>query len=67
MPRPINRASDMNLMKLIERFDSDDKCRLTLEKLRWPTGVRCIRSTPTNCRWLGCVTITSTKGRASRC
>lgn len=43
MPRPINRASDMNLMKLIERFDSDDKCRLTLEKLRWPTGVRCIR------------------------
>jgi transposase-like protein len=43
MPRPINRASDMNLMKLIERFDSDDKCRLTLEKLRWPEGVRCIR------------------------
>src|SRR5690349_255120 len=43
MPRPINRANDMNLMKLIERFDSDDKCRLTLEKLRWPTGVRCIR------------------------
>jgi len=43
MPRPINRASDMNIMKLIERFDTDDKCRLTLEKLRWPTGVRCIR------------------------
>jgi len=29
-------------MKLIERYDSDDKCRLTLEKLRWPLGVRCI-------------------------
>ena len=43
MPRPINRASDMNIMKLIDRYDSDDKCRLTLEKLRWPTGVRCIR------------------------
>src|SRR5215213_10991177 len=43
MPRPINRASDMNIMKLIERYDSDDKCRLTLEKLRWPLGVRCIR------------------------
>jgi transposase-like protein len=43
MPRPINRASDMNLLKLIEKFDSDDKCRLTLEKLRWPGGVRCIR------------------------
>src|ERR1044072_5757397 len=43
MPRPINRASDTNLLKLIEKFDSDDKCRLTLEKLRWPEGVRCIR------------------------
>lgn len=43
MPRPINRANDMNLLKLIERYDTDDKCRLTLEKLRWPTGVRCIR------------------------
>jgi transposase-like protein len=43
MVRPINRASDMNLLKLIEKFDSDDKCRLTLEKLRWPGGVRCIR------------------------
>ena len=43
MPRPINRANDMNIMKLIERYDSDDKCRITLEKLRWPLGVRCIR------------------------
>jgi transposase-like protein len=43
MVRPINRVSDMNLLKLIEKFDSDDKCRLTLEKLRWPCGVRCIR------------------------
>jgi transposase-like protein len=43
MPRPINRTSDMNLLKLIEKFDSDDKCRLTLEKLRWPCGVQCIR------------------------
>jgi hypothetical protein len=38
MPRPINRANDMNLLKLIERYDTDDKCRITLEKLRWPTG-----------------------------
>lgn len=43
MPRPINRKSDMDLMKLIERFDTDEKCRMTLEKLRWPDGVRCIR------------------------
>lgn len=35
--------SDIDLMKLIERFDTDEKCRITLEKLRWPDGVRCIR------------------------
>jgi transposase-like protein len=33
----------MDLMKLIAQFDTDDKCRATLEKLRWPDGVRCIR------------------------
>jgi len=35
--------SDMDLMKLIAQFDTDDKCRAALEKLRWPDGVRCIR------------------------
>jgi len=35
--------SDMNLMKLIVKFDTDEKCRMALEKLRWPEGVRCIR------------------------
>src|SRR6476659_7882545 len=35
--------SDMDLMKLIEKFDTDEKCRIALEKLRWPDGVRCIR------------------------
>lgn len=39
----------MNLLKLIERYDSDDKCRLTLEKLRWPLGVRCIRCESKRC------------------
>jgi transposase-like protein len=43
MVRSINRKSEMDLMKLIERFDTDEKCRMTLEKLRWPEGVRCIR------------------------
>jgi transposase-like protein len=37
------QKSDMDLMKLIERFDTDEKCRIALEKLRWPEGVRCIR------------------------
>jgi transposase-like protein len=33
----------MDLMKLIAKFDTDEKCRMALEKLRWPEGVRCIR------------------------
>jgi transposase-like protein len=35
--------SDMDLMKLIAKFDTDEKCRMALEKLRWPEGVRCVR------------------------
>ncbi len=34
---------DIDLIKLITRFDTDEKCRIALEKLRWPNGVRCIR------------------------
>jgi transposase-like protein len=34
---------DMNLVKLIEDFGSEDKCREFLEDLRWPDGVRCPR------------------------
>jgi len=37
------QKSDMDLMKLIVKFDTDEKCRMALEKLRWPEGVRCIR------------------------
>lgn len=33
----------MNLMTLMDRFRSDDKCREYLEALRWPEGVRCPR------------------------
>src|SRR5258708_39726279 len=43
MPRSINQKSEMDLMKLIAQHDTDEKCRMTLEKLRWPEGVRCIR------------------------
>lgn len=31
------------LIELMEHFPSDDKCRATLEDLRWPDGVRCPR------------------------
>jgi transposase-like protein len=32
---------DMNLVKLIEKFRSEDACREYLEHLRWPHGVIC--------------------------
>lgn len=34
---------NMNLMKLIERFSSEEKCRQYLEEVRWPKGVQCPR------------------------
>lgn len=34
---------EMDLMTLFERFGNDEKCRIYLEKLRWPDGVRCAR------------------------
>ena len=37
------RPQEMNLMKLIERFHSEEKCRDRLEALRWPDGVACLR------------------------
>jgi len=43
MPRAVNFKSEMNLLKLVSRFDNDEKCRMHLEQLRWPEGVRCVR------------------------
>ena len=34
---------EMNLIKLIEEFGSDDACRKYLERLRWPNGMACLR------------------------
>ena len=34
---------DMSLVKLIEDFRSEEKCRAYLEELRWPNGVECPR------------------------
>ena len=33
----------MNLVKLIDRYNNDDKCRDALEDVRWPSGVACLR------------------------
>lgn len=35
--------SAMDLVTLFERFGNDEKCRIYLERLRWPSGIRCIR------------------------
>ena len=31
----------MNLMEMLKQFNSEDKCRTYIEKLRWPNGVAC--------------------------
>jgi transposase-like protein len=35
--------SEMDLMTLFEKFGNDERCRMYLEKLRWPSRVRCVR------------------------
>lgn len=35
--------TDMDLVQLAERFQSEDKCRQYLAALRWPQGVRCLK------------------------
>jgi transposase-like protein len=45
----VNRdRQNMNLVKLIERYGDDDRCRAFLEKLRWPDGPRCPRCDSAN-------------------
>lgn len=34
---------DFNLVQMIEKFNSEDRCRELLEMLRWPSGVCCVR------------------------
>ncbi|MBI2848056.1 MAG: IS1595 family transposase [Chloroflexi bacterium] len=34
---------DMDMIELMEHYNTDDACRKTLEKLRWPDGVTCPR------------------------
>ncbi len=37
------QSQDMNLVKLMELFHSDERCRAYLEALRWPAGICCPR------------------------
>jgi transposase-like protein len=34
---------DMDMMKLMEAFDTEPECRVYLEELRWPDGISCPR------------------------
>lgn len=34
---------DINLVEMIEQFNSEDRCREYLELLRWPSGICCVR------------------------
>ncbi len=42
-PKVRHTRSAMDFITLFERFGNDEKCRIYLEKLRWPNGVRCVR------------------------
>ncbi|HZE69613.1 MAG TPA: IS1595 family transposase [Pyrinomonadaceae bacterium] len=35
--------SEMDLIDLFDKFGNDERCRMYLEQLRWPNGVRCVR------------------------
>jgi transposase-like protein len=37
------QKQEMDLMSLMDKFGSDEKCRIYLEQLRFPDGVSCIR------------------------
>ena len=34
---------EMNLVRLVELYHSEDACREYLEHLRWPNGLACLR------------------------
>jgi transposase-like protein len=48
----LKQKQEMNLVKLIEDFGSEDECRDHLRKLRWPQGVRCLRCGSDKVPWL---------------
>jgi transposase-like protein len=37
------KEQEMNLVELVDRFHSEDRCRKFLEELRWPEGIACPR------------------------
>lgn len=39
----VKMESNMDMMELMERFGTEEKCRAILEELRWNDGIRCPR------------------------
>ncbi len=37
------KEQDINLVELVDRFHSEERCRKYLEELRWPEGIECPR------------------------
>ncbi|MDA2932408.1 transposase [Nitrospinae bacterium AH-259-F20] len=37
------KRPEINLIELIEKYRDEDECRIFLEELRWPDGVKCPR------------------------
>src|SRR5580698_1935727 len=37
----MDSLKNMDLMKLMKECDTQDECRMILEELRWPDGIRC--------------------------
>ena len=44
-----NGKSEMNLVKLMDKFSDEEPCRQYLEELRWPNGVACTRCGSLQC------------------
>ena len=43
MAKSVKQKQEINLMSLMEKFGSEDRCFEYLEALRFPEGVKCIR------------------------
>jgi transposase len=41
------KEQEMNLVELVDRFHSEERCRKFLEELRWPDGIACPRCSGT--------------------
>ena len=43
MSKKNGTKQEMNIMKLMEKYHSEESCRQVLAELRWPNGVACPR------------------------